>query len=624
MKIITKSYLLVGILVGVAIFNLALLYQGEIEDNKQSTAVIKTGDIKVAAESISALAISVANGNEEDKQKLEREIQNTEKRIEILRVGGTLKGLEVDPIPNSMKNAHSNMADAWNDFKESALKVETTPVFDSDATSSVNYLLQKNNDLVLLSNELIRDFETLDRDFNRHKEIANELAEYSKEIGQMILLISIGEGESVQKELEVKKTQYEIGLRKLLNVPTQGIDVEMYGMTHEDLEPIPRVNSETLRKIDPLWESMRIRINTLEERALLSPEFNTAKDELESKKIELGLKIDNVLELWNRELVKQGSEGQIIFQVLLGVNIVVFIIVLFIIRESISPLDSINRGLSKIKEGVYGEELKVKSTDEIGELANTFNIMSKTIKEKEEEARKNDIAKDEFLAMVTHELKTPLVPIQGYADILLSEHLGKLTEKQKERINIIKSSSETLLSIISDLLDAQKLELGQLKMKKEHVNIKDTILKTVENLKPFAAESNTEIITNVFDTTVNHDPERIKQVLSNLIKNSINAIQNKKGIIQINLEDIGDKIRIKVKDNGVGIPIEKQKDLFKKFYQVDASLTREKGGSGLGLAICKGIVENHGGEISVKTNINEGAEFSFSLPKDYDVKGSPI
>ena len=91
-------------------------------------------------------------------------------------------------------------------------------------------------------------------------------------------------------------------------------------------------------------------------------------------------------------------------------------------------------------------------TYEVGQLVSDFNVMSNTIKEKEEEAKKADIAKDEFLAIITDELKTPPVPIQGYSDILLGEHLEKLTDKQRERIRIIKTSSETLLAIISDLM----------------------------------------------------------------------------------------------------------------------------------------------------------------------------
>ncbi|MEE8383890.1 MAG: HAMP domain-containing sensor histidine kinase, partial [Nitrosopumilus sp.] len=254
-------------------------------------------------------------------------------------------------------------------------------------------------------------------------------------------------------------------------------------------------------------------------------------------------------------------------------------------------------------------------TDEVGQLVQTFNMMSNTIKEKEEDAKKIDIAKDEFLAMITHELKTPLVPIQGYSDILLSEHLGKLNNKQKERIQIIKSSSESLLAIISDLLDVQKLELGQLSMKQENINIKETIDKAIESLKPEAEEKNIEINSNIVDLKINHDQERIGQVMTNLIKNSLVATQPNTGKIEILMEEMPTEIKISIKDNGRGIPLDKQKELFKKFYQVDATLTRERGGSGLGLAICKGIIQSHKGEISMESIPNQGSTFSFTIPK---------
>jgi signal transduction histidine kinase len=286
-----------------------------------------------------------------------------------------------------------------------------------------------------------------------------------------------------------------------------------------------------------------------------------------------------------------------------------------IIRKSLLPLDIISKALSKVKEGVYGEKIEYSGTDEVGQLVTNFNIMSDTIKEKEEEAKKTDIAKDEFLAMITHELKTPLVPIQGYSDILLGEHLGKLTDKQKERIEIIKSSSETLLGIISDLLDAQKLDLGQLRMKKEIKNIKETINKAINSLLPEAQKNKIELSSNLLDLEIEHDPDRIMQVITNLIKNSLNAVQPNIGKIQVNMEELPKEVKIVIKDNGVGIPKSHQKELFKKFYQVDATLTRERGGSGLGLAICKGIIDNHMGKISLQSEINQGATFTFTLPK---------
>jgi signal transduction histidine kinase len=286
-----------------------------------------------------------------------------------------------------------------------------------------------------------------------------------------------------------------------------------------------------------------------------------------------------------------------------------------IIRKSLLPLDIISKALSKVKEGVYGEKIEYSGTDEVGQLVTNFNIMSDTIKEKEEEAKKTDIAKDEFLAMITHELKTPLVPIQGYSDILLGEHLGKLTDKQKERIEIIKSSSETLLGIISDLLDAQKLDLGQLRMKKEIKNIKETINKAINSLLPEAQKNKIELSLNLLDLEIEHDPDRIMQVITNLIKNSLNAVQPNTGKIQVSMEEFPKEVKIVIKDNGVGIPKSHQKELFKKFYQVDATLTRERGGSGLGLAICKGIIDNHMGKISLQSEINQGATFTFTLPK---------
>lgn len=274
---------------------------------------------------------------------------------------------------------------------------------------------------------------------------------------------------------------------------------------------------------------------------------------------------------------------------------------------------------------MYGQKITYSGDDEVGQLAANFNIMSETIKEKEEEARKTDIAKDEFLAMITHELKTPLVPIQGYSDILLSEHLGKLTVKQKERINIIKSSSEALLSIISDLLDAQKLELGQLRMKKEVCSIKKTIDNAIEIFLPEASKKNIEIISNITDIQISHDSERIKQVITNLIKNSLIAIQADSGSIEIKLVNLQNEIKITVKDTGIGITQENISNLFKKFFQVDATLTRESGGSGLGLAICKGIIDNHEGTIGVESTSNLGTVFSFTLPKEAsDEPKSPI
>ena len=631
MKILSKTYLLISILIVVAIVNLFLLYQGESSNSLQSNAIVKTSDIKVTVEAISALAISIANGNNEDKEELEKKIIHGNENLKTIKEGGNAQGLEIGKIPNSMEPEFEDIDFSWKEFIVTVKKVEETPIFNPTAQDALNYVLQKNGEMVLLTNDLTRELESLDRDYSRHKQIAEELHQHSQEIGQLSLLIKIGDEEGTVKKLGDKKLEFEVGVRKLLNISTEDLDVESIGKEHEELISISRENSASLRKIDPLWESMVMRLNIIEETGVVSKEYGELKKAMDAGKKQVGIHIDHLLELWNVELVKQGSEEKIIIQVLLALDILVFFVVIFTIRKSLSPLELITKGLSKIKEGQYGEKLAYRGSDEVGKLVDTFNVMSNTIKEKEEEVKKNSIAKDEFLAMITHELKTPLVPIQGYSDILLNEHLGKLNDAQRERIGIIKSSSESLLSIISDLLDVQKLELDQLSMKKESINIKETIDKAIESLKPEAAKNNIEIISNAVDFTINHDQERIIQVMTNLIKNSLDATKPKAGKIEILMENLPTEVKISVKDNGVGIPQEKQKDLFKKFYQVDATLTRERGGSGLGLAICKGIIDNHFGKISVDSTPNQGSTFSFTLSKyskgtfsEFDSRTKPL
>ena len=615
MKLISKTYLLVAILISAAVINLFLLYQDNNSQTTQSYSIIRVGDVKVTAESISALATSVASGNNEDKEQLDKQILEVENIVDVIKNGGNIKGQSLEKIPSSLNLDYNKVAASWESYKSKAQHAENTSVFDPEAIKAVNYILKKNNELVLLSNNMVNEFENLGRDYNKHKQIAKDLTDNVNVIGQQTLLISIGEEEDTQNKLKENRLKFEIGIRKLLQISTVGLDVESVGKEHEELIPVPRENSNALRQLDPLWESMQVRISILEERALLSPEFNVAKNEMNAQKELLYNDIDKLLQNWNLIITAQGSEEETIIQLILVVDIAVFFLVLFIIRKSLSPLATITQALSRVKEGEYGEKIEYSGTDEVGQLVQTFNMMSDTIKEKEEEAKKTDIAKDEFLAMITHELKTPLVPIQGYSDILLGEHLGKLNDKQKERIQIIKSSSESLLAIISDLLDAQKLELGQLSMKQENINIKETIDKAIESLKPEAEEKNIKINSSVVDLKINHDQERIGQVMTNLIKNSLVATQPNTGKIEIMMEEMPTEIKISIKDNGIGIPLDKQKELFKKFYQVDATLTRERGGSGLGLAICKGIIQSHKGEISMESIPNQGSIFSFTIPK---------
>lgn len=610
--------MLIGVLISVAVFNLFVLYNTQVMTVGESYSILRAGDLKAKVETIASLATSIASGSESDRSVLEKEIREFDTILETLKSGGTIRGQMITPIPDKLVSEYDTVKEFWSAYKTEATQIQVSSIYDNEVVTALNYVLEKNTEMTLTTDSLVRELEVLDRNYNRHKEIAAELHETAKSVGQNALLISIGQDTDITKEnLRKARLTFDAGLRKLLGVPIDDMDLTGLNISSETLAPIPRENSRALDELDLLWEAVELRVKTLETKSLYSDEFTTSFSNLNVERQSLLDSIDSLLDMWNENSLERRNESQLVTQSIIGADIAIFVIVIFVIRKSLMPLDRITKALSRVKEGIYGEKIEYNAQDEIGELASSFNTMTETIMIKEEEAKKTDIAKDEFLAMITHELKTPLVPIQGYADILLSGHLGNLTNKQRERIGIIKSSATSLLQLISDLLDVQKLELGQLKMKKLTGDIHDTVVKSIETLLPQIDENNITVENKVEKgLQVPHDAERINQVLTNLIKNSLKAVKPNTGKITITSEEDTNEVRIHVTDNGVGIPYEKQSKIFTKFYQVDASFTREKGGSGLGLSICKGIIEAHGGKISLKSTPDVGTTITFSLPKN--------
>ncbi len=619
MKIVNKIYFLVGVLIGAAIFNFIILYGTQNITGAESYTIIRAGDLKAKVETIASLATSIASGNTNDRPILQDEIVDFDNNLESLKNGGTIRGQAIIPMPDEITPQYELVKQSWNSYRTEASRVQQLAKYDNEVVTALNYVLGKNSELILTTNSLVRGLEELDRDYNAHKEIAAQLHETAKKLEQDALLISISQDQEARNRIHESRLAFDIGIRNLLGVPLDELGLQDADAKSKSLVPIPRANSKSLGELDELWESTRVRVKTLETRSLQSDEFLKSLSNLNSQRGTLLKSIDTLLDDWNQNRLDRGNEGQLIALSIIGADIVIFVTVLVIIRKSLMPLKMIIHALSRIKEGIYGEKIEYAAPDEIGDLASSFNTMTETIMTKEEESRRTRVAKDEFLAMITHELKTPLVPIQGYADILLSGHLGSLTDKQRERVSIIKSSAISLLQLISDLLDVQKIELGQLKMKKTMTDIHSTVSKSIQIFQPQIDEYKIKVENTVDkNIVVPHDTERIMQVLTNLIKNSLKAIKPNTGSIRIHSAEDGNEVRIMITDNGTGIPPEKQANLFTKFYQVDASLTREKGGSGLGLSICRGIVETHGGRIALESALGQGTTVTFSLPK-YDM-----
>ncbi|MEO9296038.1 MAG: ATP-binding protein [Nitrososphaera sp.] len=232
------------------------------------------------------------------------------------------------------------------------------------------------------------------------------------------------------------------------------------------------------------------------------------------------------------------------------------------------------------------------------------------------ELRRKDKLKDEFLSMASHELKTPLTPIIGWTGALKTI-LGRLTPEQMAAVDTIEKNAVRLEKMITDLLDAQKLELNELKFNIGEVDV-DRMIKNVQrDLEFLMKEKGTEFVVKVQPgLKLRSDEARIAQVLNALLYNSVDFVPKVGGRIELSAEAQGNEVVFAVKDNGPGIPKDKQQFLFKKFYQVDTSLKRKHGGTGLGLAISKGIVTGLGGRIWADTEEGKGSSFYFALPRE--------
>jgi signal transduction histidine kinase len=257
-----------------------------------------------------------------------------------------------------------------------------------------------------------------------------------------------------------------------------------------------------------------------------------------------------------------------------------------------------------------------RSFSSLNKLARELTEKDKELQKRNEELLTVEKAKDEFMSMINHELKTPLVPIKGYADMLQSPKImGELNEKQKKAVNSISYNVGKLELLISDILDVYKLDMGKLRLSKKDVNVDELINSNMTEFRPIADQKNTEMVSDIqYNGVVYCDQRRIDQVITNMIKNSIDFVPAATGKIILRVAKKENKIIISVEDNGTGIPPDKADSLFKKFYQIDTSMTRKHGGTGLGLAISKGIVEAHGGEMWVDKEYTGGAKFIFTLP----------
>lgn len=296
--------------------------------------------------------------------------------------------------------------------------------------------------------------------------------------------------------------------------------------------------------------------------------------------------------------------------VLVSAGVAVFFISIAMGRKIARPVTKLSHFANQLANENFDVKLDLKEKDEIGQLVKNMRDMGTALKK----AKKH---KDEFAAMISHELKNPLTPIKIYATALKRpKMLGELNKKQMDAVDGIHFNALRLEGLIGDLLDVQKLEIGRMKFENKWIVVEEFMAMITKNLKSQTEQKGGQLINHTKGKIImKSDTPRLSQVFSNLINNSIDFIPKNKGKIEINAQKKDGKVLFSVKDNGLGMTLETQKNLFQKFYQADTSITRKHGGTGLGLAICKGIVEGLGGKIWLESEVGKGTNVYFTIPR---------
>lgn len=246
-----------------------------------------------------------------------------------------------------------------------------------------------------------------------------------------------------------------------------------------------------------------------------------------------------------------------------------------------------------------------------------------------------DRLKSNFLATVSHELRTPLTSIIGYSDMLATGIAGELNPEQAEFVETIRGKGDHLLALISSLLDLGKLEQGKLSLSLVHIDVPALIDEVAKTLAPVASKKEVHIRTHVDGPlpNVKADPVRLRQVLFNLTENAV-KFSPKGGTVTLSVrgselagDDGGDAmglvllaapknaLELSVTDEGPGIHQDEYEKIFDAFYQIDGSSTREHGGTGLGLSIVRRLVDAHGGDVWVESEVGNGTTFRFTIPE---------
>lgn len=293
--------------------------------------------------------------------------------------------------------------------------------------------------------------------------------------------------------------------------------------------------------------------------------------------------------------------------VIIGISLIMIIVVIsisiFLSQQISKPIIVVSKMTDSIKKGGYDQTLEYESSIvEIDNLINSINNLSKELYNMENMRKR-------LTSDISHELRTPLTSIQTHLEAMIDG----IWEPSEERLISVNEEVIRISHLVNQLKNLAKFDSEESKLDISEVDLKQLVKNIIYNNESYALEKNIKINSNLEELSAFIDKEKISQVIINLISNAIRYTNNN-GEIFIKLYKIDDLMKISVKDNGIGIPNESVDYIFERFYRVDKSRSRNTGGTGVGLTICKSIIDLHGGNIEVKSEVNVGSEFIITIP----------
>lgn len=287
---------------------------------------------------------------------------------------------------------------------------------------------------------------------------------------------------------------------------------------------------------------------------------------------------------------------------ILNIVIISAVLVRINLKNIFRPIEQINEATKKVALGEYDIELETKREDEIGELTNNFNKMTRGLKSTEN-------LQKEFINNVSHEIKTPVSSIEGFAKFLKDKNLTD--EEREEYANIIIEEAKRLENLTGKILKLSKLNNQEIITNKQEIEVAEQIRKAISLLEPKWSKKDIKINVSLEEKIFLGDEDLIFQVWVNIIDNAI-KFSNEGENIDIKVYEKDSNINVEIKDHGIGMKEEELEKVYDRFYQIDRSHSKE--GSGLGLAIVKRIVELSEGKIEIKSKENKGTTVIVKLP----------